>query len=199
MTELFFYGFSTALIFSALMVVASKNPVHSALFLVGAFFASAALWILLEAEFLALLLVVVYVGAVMTLFLFVVMTINLETAGNRRGFMRYLPLGVLILALMVGFLIYVAGPSHFTSAAYQQAVQHAENYSNTRELGMVLYTRYAYPFELAGVLLLAGIVSAICLTARVDRTRKIQIAEQQIAVRPEERVHLIKIPAEVES
>ena len=194
--QLCFYSFAAWLLFSAIMVVTSRNTVKSALFLVLAFFASAAIWIMLEAEFLALVLIFVYVGAVMTLFLFVVMMLNLSDARKGNGYVKYLPFGVLIIAILAGLLIYVISPQHFAlvSAAIPQA--EPANYSNVAELGMVLYTTYAYPFILAAVLLLTAIVAAITLAFRGRKPNtKSQKITQQIKVRREDRVRLVDMPS----
>jgi NADH-quinone oxidoreductase subunit J len=187
--EIIFYAFAAMLVFSAAMVVLSRNTVHSALFLVVAFFASAGLWLLVQAEFLALILVLVYVGAVMTLFLFVVMTLNLHAATDWRRFLRYLPLGLLVVVLMAGMLIYVVAPLHLAPVTVTNTL------SNTEILGHVLYTQYAYPFEIAGVLLLIAIIAAISLSAPVQRNRKIQKISEQISVRREDRIRLVDMPS----
>jgi NADH-quinone oxidoreductase subunit J len=194
--QLIFFAFAATLVFSALMVVISRNPVRSALFLVMAFFAAAGLWLLLETEFLGLVLILVYVGAVMTLFLFVVMTLNIDLEQQRKGFVRYLPYGVVILTLLVGLMVYVIGPEHFGSAQFNNPVQHAADYSNTKALGSVLYTDYAYPFEIAGVLLLVAMVAAISLTFRGRQGSKRQTPNQQITVRREDRVRLVEMKTE---
>lgn len=190
--SILFYAFSGVLIFSALMVITIQNPVRSALFLVLGFFASAALWLMLEAEFLALVLVLVYVGAVMTLFLFVVMTINIDL--NAAPIKRYLPMGMLITTALVGITTFALIKSNIGALT---ATHHAANYNNTEELGSILYTQYAYPFEIAGVLLLVAIIAAISLSFREQRNRKVQRIEQQIAVKREDRVRLIKMAAEL--
>ncbi|MFU8797257.1 MAG: NADH-quinone oxidoreductase subunit J [Gammaproteobacteria bacterium] len=187
--SLIFYAFSALLIASGGMVIIARNPVHSALFLVLAFFATAGLWMLLEAEFLALILILVYVGAVMTLFLFVVMTLNLDTHGMRSP-KRYLPIGLLIVAILTSLMIYVATPYLKDVPAVALA---SADHNNTLILGQVLYTHYVFPFEVAGALLLVAIVAAITLSARVIRNRKVQNPEAQIAVKREDRVRLVKL------
>lgn len=194
--HLIFYAFSAVAIASGVMVVSSKNAVHSVLFLVLTFFAMAGIWILLNAEFLALILVLVYVGAVMTLFLFVVMMLNLNTDGKREGFVRYLPFAALTLVIVVGLVVMVVGPEHFGLIAVPAPAPLAANYSNTADLGSVLYTNYAYPFEIAAVLLLTAIIAAITLTHRPPKNRKSQNIAQQIAVKPKQRVKLVNIPSE---
>lgn len=189
-----FYGFSAILLFAGLMVVSSRNAVKSALFLVLAFVVSAALWLMLQAEFLALVLVLVYVGAVMTLFLFVVMMLNLTTDTKRRKVMRYLPLGVVVLAVFVGLVFVVIGPQHFNPQL--DPVEHSANFSNVAELGRVLYTTYVYPFELAAALLLVAIIASITLAFRGRRKRKAQHPEQQVAVKREHYIRMVEMPTE---
>lgn len=191
--QIVFYLTASVLVFSGLMMILSRNPVRSALFLVLAFVASSVLWILLEAEFLALVLVFVYVGAVMTLFLFVVMMLYLDWQHIRGGFVRHLPVGALIVAAMVGLMIFVISPNHF---GLLLPVEHGPGYSNIKELGEVLYTQYAYPFELAAVLLLVAIVSAISLSHHGKAKNKTQDITKQVKATPDERVRLVKMPVE---
>jgi NADH-quinone oxidoreductase subunit J len=183
--SLVFYAFSFLLLASGSMVIIARNPVHSALFLVLTFFAGAGLWILLAAEFLALILILVYVGAVMTLFLFVVMTLNLDMHGMRSP-VRYLPIALLMICVL-------APHKAMFATTLADLPQTAANYSNTRALGQVLYTDYVFPFEVAGVLLLVAIVAAISLSARVIRNRKVQAPADQSAVKREDRVRLVKM------
>lgn len=196
MFELFmFYVFATVLALSAFIVILAKNPVHSALALVVAFFASAGLWLLLEAEFLALVLIVVYVGAVMTLFLFVVMMLDVDAVTERGGVVKYLPWGVLTITLIVAAIVNVTGPQHFGVTAFTPPAAAAANYSNVTQLGLVLYTKYVYPFELAAVLLLVAIVAAISLSLHKPRRRKQDITAQ-LQANPKDRVRLVKLPSE---
>lgn len=194
-----FYIFSAIAVTSGLMVVATKNPVHSVLFLVMTFFAMAGVWIILHAEFLALILVLVYVGAVMTLFLFVLMMLNIDHAGKREGFVRYLPFAVIIVLMAVGLIIMVVGPAQFGLAQVTNPAPFPADYSNTADLGSVLYTHYAYPFEISAVLLLTAIVAAISLSHRPPKNRKVQNIAQQIAVNPRDRLKLINMPSEKKS
>ncbi|WP_455219317.1 NADH-quinone oxidoreductase subunit J, partial [Kaarinaea lacus] len=152
--EIIFYVFSAVLVFAAGMVVTVRNPVFAALFLVLAFFTSAAIWILLEAEFLALTLILVYVGAVMVLFLFVVMMLDINLAVLKEGFAKYLPVGIIVALLMIAQLAMVVGPEQFGLEKFASPAAQAADYSNTKELGRVLYTVYLYPFEIASVILL---------------------------------------------
>jgi NADH-quinone oxidoreductase subunit J len=194
--QVIFYIFSATAIFSGLMVVASSNPVRGALFLVLTFFATAGLWILLHAEFLALVLVLVYVGAVMTLFLFVVMMLSVSRVKLQEGFVRYLPLAAVIVLLVVGLMIMVLGANRFGLTQMPMPVAQPAGYSNIASLGMVLYTQYVYPFEISAVLLLTAIVAAISLTHRKAKKSKAQIASEQIAVRSADRVRLVNMPSE---
>jgi NADH-quinone oxidoreductase subunit J len=193
MEQLVFYFFAILLVFAAGMVITVKNPVHAALFLVLAFFSSAAIWLLLEAEFLAIALVLVYVGAVMVLFLFVVMMLDVNLAELRAGFTKYLPVGGLVALLMMVAMSWVVGSRYFN----REVSPHPADYSNTRELGKVLYTDYIYPFEIAAIILLVAIVAAIALTMRERRQfLKTQKPESQITVQRQDRIRLVKMAAE---
>ena len=197
--ELLFYAFSALLIVAAVGVITARNPVHCALFLVWAFFNSACIWLLMEAEFLAIVLMLVYVGAVMVLFLFVVMMLDVNIAALREGFTRYAPLGILVAALVVVEIGSVVWVKSLGGAAPEAAASVAvEGYSNTRALGELLYTKYLYPFELAAVLLLVAIVAAIALTMRHRVGMKAQDVAGQVAVRAKDRVRIVKMPAETE-
>ncbi|MDR2877424.1 MAG: NADH-quinone oxidoreductase subunit J [Chromatiales bacterium] len=192
-----FYIFSGILVFAALMVIVARNTVHAALFLVLAFFTSAAVWLLLEAEFLAIVLVLVYIGAVMVLFLFVIMMLDVNYAPLREGFKRYLPVGGLVATLILVEMVLVVGPRHFGLGEFGAPVPHAADYSNTTELGKLLYTIYAYPFELAGSILLVAIIAAIALTMRQRRPHThYQDPGAQMRVRREERIRMISMAAE---
>jgi len=193
--HIIFYTFATIAIGSALNVILATNPVRSVLSLVVTFFAMAGVWMLLHAEFLSIILVLVYVGAVMTLFLFVVMMLNIDTASSRPGFVSYLPFSIFIALLVTGLLLVVVGPSYFGFAVMPEPLAPAADYNNLKQLGDVLYTEYAYPFEVAGVLLLAAMIAAIALTYRGPLKRKVQIPADQIKVRPEDRVRLVNLPS----
>lgn len=194
MEQIIFYCFAATLLFASTMVITVRNPVRAALFLILAFFPSAGIWLLLEAEFLALTLVLVYVGAVMVLFLFVVMMLDIDLAPLQEGFTKYLPLGILVAALITIEMIAVLGASHFGLDIVSAPVPHPEGYSNTKEIGLLLYTVYVYPFEIASVILTVAIVAAITLTLR-KKTSKTQDISQQIKVRREDRVRLVKMDA----
>jgi NADH-quinone oxidoreductase subunit J len=189
--KIIFYLFSAILVFAAVRVITAKNPIHAALNLVLAFFSSAAIWMLLHAEFLAITLILVYVGAVMILFLFVVMMLDINIAVLREGFNRYLPFGVLIGALILLEMVLVVGSKFF----HVQAVA-TENISNTLALGRALYNDYVYAFEVAAVILLVAMVAAITLTMRPPRQTKYQHPSEQVKVKREDRVRLLKLPAE---
>ena len=191
-----FWIFAAILVIAAVCVITARNPVHSALFLVLAFFTAAALWMLLRAEFLAITLVLVYVGAVMVLFLFVVMMLDINLDRMREGFWSYLPLGAAIAALMIAEMALVLGGKYFGLQALPGPADPGPGYSNTKELGRLLYTDYAYPFELAAVLLLVAIIVAIALTLRKRKDTKYQDPAKQVAVKRSERVRLVSMPAE---
>ena len=192
-----FYLFAAVVVFAALRVITARNPFHAVLFLVLAFVSSAGVWLLLEAEFLAITLVLVYVGAVMVLFLFVVMMLDINLEQLRKGFWQWLPAGALLAALIVVQMVWVLGDK--ASSAGMTAVRHAADYSNTKELGRLIYTDYVYPFELAAVLLLVAMVAAIALTFRRRRDSKSQNISQQVNVKRADRVRLVSIPSAKQS
>jgi NADH-quinone oxidoreductase subunit J len=191
-----FYFFAAIMLFSGLRVITARNPVHAALFLVLAFFTAAVIWMLLKAEFLAIVLVLVYVGAVMVLFLFVVMMLDINLDRMREGFWSYLPLGATVGLLMIVEMSLVLGGRYFGLAAMPAPPAPAKGYSNTKELGRLLYTDYVYPFELAGVVLLVAIIAAIALTLRRRKDTKGQDPGKQVAVRRADRVRLVAMPSE---
>ncbi|WP_455210521.1 NADH-quinone oxidoreductase subunit J [Kaarinaea lacus] len=194
--QIIFYVFSLILIFAAGMVITVRNPVFAALALVLAFFTSAAIWMLLEAEFLALTLVLVYVGAVMVLFLFVVMMLDINLAALKEGFAKYLPFGAVVAIIMLAQLAVIVGPEQFGLDKVSDPVAKGSDYSNTKELGAVLYTDYLYPFEIAAVILLVAIIAAIALTMRKRKKRQTMQPEDQVIVKRNERVRMVKMPAE---
>jgi len=192
-TELVFYIFSAIMIAGALFVISARNPVHSALSLVLTFFATSAIWLLLEAEFLAITLVLVYVGAVMVLFLFVVMMLDINLTRRREGFMKFVSLGILFAILLITQMVLVVGPENFGLENFAAPIPHAADYSNTKELGRVLYTEYVYPFEIASVILLVAIIAAIALTMRRRPATKYQTPAKQVQVLKSDRLKIIKM------
>lgn len=191
--EFVFYLFAAVMVVSALRMITVRNPVHAALALVLTFFTSAALWLLLEAEFLAIALVLVYVGAVMVLFLFVVMMLDINIARMREGFIRFLPVGVIVALVMIVEMVLVVVSGKFPA---KQPIPATADFSNTEALGQVLYTDYVYPFEVAAVILLVAIIAAISLTLRRRPKTKYQNPAQQVRVRREERIRLVKMKSE---
>jgi NADH-quinone oxidoreductase subunit J len=187
-----FYAFAAILIFAALRVVTTRNPVHAALWLVLCFFTAAGVWLLLKAEFLAIALVLVYVGAVMVLFLFVVMMLDVNFDNLRSGFRSYIPVGATVGALvLIEMALVIVG-----SRVAGDAAPPAEQASNTRALGRLIYVDYVYPFEIAAVLLLVAIIAAIALTHRKRRESKYQDPGKQVKVRRQDRIRLLDVPAE---
>ncbi|MDE2080027.1 MAG: NADH-quinone oxidoreductase subunit J [Burkholderiales bacterium] len=192
-----FYVFSAVLLFAALRVITARSTVHAALYLVLAFFSASCVWMLLRAEFLAIVLVLVYVGAVMVLFLFVVMMLDINTDRLREGFWLHLPLAGLIGALIAleMALVLMRGFSLDAPAATAQALAQG----NTRLLGIALYTRYLYPLQLAAVLLLVAIIAAIALTLRARKDSRHLDPSQQVRAKKADRVRLVKMAATVET
>ena len=195
--ELIFYTFSLVLVFAAVAVVTVRNPVYAVLFLVLAFFSASAIWMLLEAEFLAIILVVVYVGAVMVLFLFVVMMLDINLVPLKEGFIRYLPVAVLVaVAMAVELLMVLWSRGRFGVEMFPIPAPNTADYSNTRELGELLYTNYLLPFEVAGVILLVAILAAVALTLRTRTGIKTQDVSAQVRTRRDESVRLVKMKSE---
>ena len=195
--QIAFWLFSIVMVAAALRVITARNPVHSVLFLVLSFFTAAALWILLEAEFLGIVLIVVYVGAVMVLFLFVVMMIDVNIAPLREGFVRYLPLGALVGVVMVAELAMVVGSRYFDGVRYSAPVRAPADYSNTEALGRLLYSEYLFQFELAAVILLVAIIAAIALTMRKrPETTKYQTPGRQVRASKAERLRIVRMNSE---
>ncbi|EKS72823.1 MULTISPECIES: NADH-quinone oxidoreductase subunit J [Caballeronia] len=200
-TTVLFYIFALLLVVSALKVITSRNPVSSALFLVLAFFNAAAIWMLLQAEFLAILLVLVYVGAVMVLFLFVVMMLDINIDVLRKDFRRFVPLASIVGAIIVieTALILWHGYGGTITPETSTAVTGAAAMSNTQLIGKVIYTDYIFAFEIAGLVLLVAIIAAISLTIRDKKDKKTQTVSQQVKVRREDRVRLVKMQAETQA
>ena len=192
-----FYLFSAILIVAASLVVTVRNPVKAALYLVLVFFSAACIWLTLEAEFLAIVLVLVYVGAVMVLFLFVVMMLDIDVARLREGFTQYLPAGLVIAGVMVAELSVVMLSRRFGLDAIPRPVARGVDYSNTRELGLVLYTDYVYAFEIAALILLVAIIAAISLTFRRRGGTKVQVIAEQLRVTKADRLRIVKMSSEI--
>ncbi len=196
--QIIFYVFAALLVLSAVMVITLRNPVHAALFLVLAFFCSAAIWLLLQAEFLAIALILVYVGAVMVLFLFVMMLLDINLAPLREGFARFLPVGIIVAGLMLLAMGLVVGTDDvvLSNINISTTAQTDSGISNTRALGQLLFTDYLYPFEIAGAVLMVAIIAAISLTRVKPRQRRGPRPEHQVTARPERRVRLVTMDAE---
>lgn len=195
--EIVFYAFSLVMLAAAVMVISVRNPVYAALYLVLTFFSAAAIWMLLEAEFLAIILIVVYVGAVMVLFLFVVMMLDINVAPLKEGFMRYLPAGILVAVLMAAELLAVLwSKGRFEAGAYPLPAPHAADYSNTKAVGELLFTNYLLAFEVAGVILLVAIIAAVALTLRQRPGGHRQNPSLQVRVQRDERIRLVKMKPE---
>jgi NADH-quinone oxidoreductase subunit J len=192
-----FYCLAAITIVAAGMVVSRRNPVHAVLWLVLAFVSSAALWVLLEAEFLGIALVLVYVGAVMVLFLFVVMMLDIDIATLSAGFVKYLPIAGIVAVVMLIQIVLVVGPESFGLESYPKPAPAGAEVNNTRELGLLMFTRYVYPFELASVILLVAIVAAIRLTLRRrPETKYVDPAVQVRVKKGPGRIRIVKMPAE---
>jgi NADH-quinone oxidoreductase subunit J len=191
-----FYALAAILLVSGALVITVRNPVHAALFLVLSFFTAAALWLLLYAEFLALTLIIVYVGAVMVLFLFVVMMLDINLDLLREGFWKHLPLAATVGILMALEMAFVLKSREFGLEGAPSPGAPPPGYSNTRALGQVLYTDYVFAFEIAAVILLVAIVSAIALTLRTRKETKYQDPGVQLAARKEDRLKIVKMPPE---
>ena len=196
-TEIVFYGFSLVLIAAAVAVITVRNPVYSALFLVLAFFSASAIWLLLEVEFLAIILILFYVGAVMVLFLFVVMMLDINLAPLQEGFIRYLPAGIFVAVVMASeFLVVIWSKDKFGQDAFPVPPPNPEDYSNTKAVGELLYTHYLLAFEVAGVILLVAIIAAVALTLRKRTEAKRQNPAMQVRVQRDERIRLVKMDPE---
>jgi len=191
--QILFYVFSFWFIASSLAMIFSRNAAKAVLFLILSFFSAASIWILLEAEFLAITLILVYVGAVMVLFLFVIKMLNIDKSTLRAKFAGYLPLGLLVAAIIIAEMTLVLGGNQFGLDVIAAPARHAADYSNITVLAMQLYTTYVYPFELAAVLLLIAIIAAITLVHRNESTRKKQSISEQVSVQAKDRVRLVSI------
>jgi NADH-quinone oxidoreductase subunit J len=193
-----FYVLAAVMVFAALRVITARNPVHAALFLVLAFFNAAGLWLTLNAEFVAIALVMVYVGAVMVLFLFVVMMLDINIQRLRQGFWKSMPMAALLGLLLAGEMALVLSTDYFGTVSFpgQEA---AAGYSNTKELGRLLFTDYVYPFELASIILLVAIIAAVVLTLRRRQDVRHLNPSEQIKVRAADRLRVLQMPAEKEA
>ncbi len=191
-----FYAFAAILVFAALRVITSRNPVHSALWLVLSFFSAAGVWMLLHAEFLAIALVLVYVGAVMVLFLFVVMMLDVNFDKMREGFRSYIPVAAIVgVLILIEMAVAVIG-GYLAPGSTPTPGQTGPGFSNTAALGRQLYTEYAFPFEIAAVILLVAIIAAIGLTHRTRRATKYQNPNAQVRVRSADRLRIVDMPVE---
>ena len=191
--QILFYVFSFWFIASSLAMIFSRNAAKAVLFLILSFFSAASIWILLEAEFLAIILILVYVGAVMVLFLFVIKMLNIDKSTLRAKFAGYLPLGLIVAAIIIAEMTLVLGGNQFGLDVVAAPARHAADYSNITVLAMQLYTTYVYPFELAAVLLLIAIIAAITLVHRNEVSRKKQSISEQVNVQAKDRVRLVSI------
>ncbi len=190
-----FYGFSSLAIIAALAVVFAKNPVRAVLFLVLTFFAMSGVWMMAEAEFLAVTLILVYVGAVMVLFLFVVMMLDIEMGNFSLSLKKHTPIGLIVLGLVVGILSMMVGSRYFGEEAVKIPQRAPESYNNVQWLGEMIFTRYLVPFEVAGVILLVAMIAAIALAFRGRRSKK-QYVSEQTYVTKEDRLTVLKMPSE---
>lgn len=191
-----FYLFAAVTVASAVMVVASRNPVHSVLFLILAFFSAAGIFMIAGAEFLAMILVVVYVGAVAVLFLFVVMMLDINLERMRQGFWNNLIPGLVVGGLMLAEMVMVLGAKYFGPESAPNPPSPEAGYSNTKELGRLIYTDYVYPFELAAVILVVAIIAAIALTMRRRQDTKWTDPASQVAIKRNDRIRMVSMPTE---
>ena len=197
---LIFYVFAAIMVFAAARVITARNPVHAAMFLVLTFFTCAAIWLLLEAEFLAITLVLVYVGAVMVLFLFVVMMLDVNVEPLREGFVKYLPVGILVGLIMFAEMIFLITQKYFKAEQFPIPDRvSAEGMSNTESLGRLLYSEYLFQFEIAAIILLVAIVAAISLTMRRRPNTKYQTPSEQVQVTKQDRLRVVQMPTEERS
>ncbi len=188
-----FYGFAAVTVASALAVISLKNSVHAVLALVLTFFSTACLWLLAEAEFLAIALIVVYVGAVMVLFLFVVMMLDIKQEQVREGFIRFLPVGIVVAGVMLVEMLALIGVRAMHAVGMGVDPATAAGMSNTEWLGAALYTRYLLPFEIAALILTVGVVAAVALTLRQRADKRFESASEQVRVNPRDRIRVIKM------
>jgi NADH-quinone oxidoreductase subunit J len=195
-STIFFYIMATVLVASGLRVITARNPIHAALYLVLAFFTSGAIWMLLHAEFLAIALVLIYVGAVMVLFLFVVMMLDINIDRLREGFWRYLPVGLIVALVMVAEMAMVLNGAYFQLQQLPAPAAPPATHSNTQDLARELFTNYAYPFEIASLILLVAMIAAVALTYRRRQGHKYAHPADQIAVKAADRMRIVSMPSE---
>jgi NADH-quinone oxidoreductase subunit J len=191
-----FYAFAAVTVIAALSVITLRNSVHAVLALVLTFFSTACIWMLAEAEFLAIALIVVYVGAVMVLFLFVVMMLDIDQEKLREGFVKYLPVGVIVAVAMLVEMLGLIGVRIMHAQTMGENPATAAGLSNTAWLGMALYSQYLLPFEVAALILTVGVIAAVALTLRERKGVRHQQASEQVAVKASDRVRIIKMAAE---
>lgn len=194
-STIFFYLLATVLVASGLLVIVSRNAIHSALFLVLAFFTSGAIWMMLHAEFLAIAIVLIYVGAVMVLFLFVVMMLDINIDRMREGFWRYLPVGLIVAMVMVGEMAIVLNGAYFQLEQVPAPMPLPAAHSNTQDLAREMFTNYAYPFEIASLILLVAMIAAVALTFRRRQGLKNVHPSDQIAVKAADRMRIVSMPS----
>ncbi len=200
LVQIIFYACSVLLIASALMVITSRNSVKAVMFLILTFFYGACIWMIMEAEFLAILLILVYVGAVMVPFLFLVMLLDIDFAELKQGFTRHLPIGIVVAGALLYFLFSQVGSTAFGPEAFPIPEPRAADFSSVSQLGMLLYTEYFYAFEIAALILMVAMVAAISLAFRGKREgTKTQKPGEQVKVKKADRVRLVKMAAEVKS
>lgn len=195
-STLCFYIFSAILVFAGLRVITARNPVHAVLYLVLAFFTAGMIWMLLQAEFLAIAIVLIYIGAVMVLFLFVVMMLDINIDKLREGFWRYLPVGLVVAIIMVMEMGMVLNGRHFSAESVPAPTPVSAQFSNAQELARLIFTDYAYPFELASLILLVAMIAAVVLTYRSRQSSRHIDPAAQIAVKAKDRLVIHSIPAE---
>ena len=191
-----FFFLAAILVFASLRVITARNPVYAALYLILAFFTCGGIWALLQAEFLAIAIILVYVGAVMVLFLFVVMMLDINIDRIRQGFWKHLPLAVIMGFVMVGEMGLVVGSRYFQVPASEAVVP--AGVSNVKGLGALMFTDYVYPFELASIILLVGMIAAIVLTYRGPKKTKYTNPSKQVFVKAKDRIRVLQMPVETE-
>jgi len=190
-----FYLFGFCFVASAALMVTARNTMKAAMLLILAFFSAASIWLLLEAEFLAITLILVYVGAVMVLFLFVIKMLNVDQSTLRAKFTKYLPLGIVVAVIVIAQMALVLSAGQFGLDVVVEPARHAADYSNITELANTLYTAYVYPFELAAILLLIAIIAAITLVHRKGSRSKKQNVAEQVSVQAKDRMRIVSIPS----